>query len=63
MNDPTRPGAVRLRPWFFFGTIALLLFSNACMIGPKYQRPTSPVPPAFKEELPAGWKEAQPNDG
>ena len=41
----------------------MLLFSNACMIGPKYQRPASPASPAFKEELPAGWKEAQPNDG
>ena len=46
-----------------FGTAGLLLFSNACMIGPKYQRPGAPAPPAFKEELPAGWKEAQPNDG
>jgi NodT family efflux transporter outer membrane factor (OMF) lipoprotein len=46
-----------------FGTAALLLFSNACMIGPKYQRPGAPAAPAFKEELPAGWKEAQPNDG
>ncbi len=33
------------------------------MIGPKYQRPGAPASPAFKEELPAGWKEAQPNDG
>jgi len=33
------------------------------MIGPKYQRPSAPAPPAFKEGLPAGWKEAQPNDG
>ncbi len=53
----------RLRPLIVFGTAGLLLFSNACMIGPKYQRPSAPAPPAFKEELPAGWKEAQPNDG
>jgi outer membrane protein TolC len=33
------------------------------MVGPKYQRPGAPAPPAFKEALPAGWKEAQPNDG
>src|ERR1019366_8675267 len=63
MNDLTRQGAVRLRPWLVFGTIPLLLFSNACMIGPKYQRPATPAPPTFKEELPVGWKEAQPNDG
>src|SRR4029077_4146725 len=42
---------------------ALLTASNACMVGPKYQRPTAPAPPAFREALPAGWKEAQPSDG
>ena len=63
MNDLTRQSAGRLRPAIVFGTIGLLLFSNACMIGPKYQRPATPAPPAFKEALPAGWKEAQPNDG
>src|ERR1019366_10330623 len=52
-----------LRSWMVLGTAGLLLFSNACMVGPKYQRPSVPAPPAFKEELPAGWKEAQPNDG
>ena len=52
-----------LRPTIVFGTAGLLLFSSACMIGPKYQRPGAPAPLAFKEELPAGWKKAQPNDG
>ncbi|MCU1275169.1 MAG: efflux system, outer rane lipoprotein NodT family [Bryobacterales bacterium] len=33
------------------------------MVGPKYKRPDAPVSPAFKEPLPQGWKEAQPNDG
>jgi NodT family efflux transporter outer membrane factor (OMF) lipoprotein len=39
------------------------------MVGPKYQRPTAPVPPAYKESPPAnwkemqGWKQAQPNEG
>ena len=46
-----------------WGTAGLLLLSSACMIGPKYQRPGAPAPPAFKEAPPAGWKEAQPNDG
>jgi len=32
------------------------------MVGPNYKRPTAPVPPAFKEMPPDGWKEAQPND-
>jgi len=46
----------------------LLLFSSACMVGPKYQRPTAQVPPAYKEPPPAnwkemqGWKQAQPNE-
>jgi NodT family efflux transporter outer membrane factor (OMF) lipoprotein len=43
-------------------TLALLLLSTACAIGPKYNRPSAPVPPAFKEAPPPGWKEAQPND-
>ena len=41
----------------------LALFSSACMIGPKYKRPTAPPAAAYKESPPAGWKEAQPNDG
>lgn len=46
----------------------LLLFSSACMVGPKYQRPIAPVPPAYKEPPPVdwkgmqGWKQAQPNE-
>jgi NodT family efflux transporter outer membrane factor (OMF) lipoprotein len=46
-----------------WGTAGLLLLSSACMVGPKYQRPGAPAPPAFKEAPPAGWKEAQPDDG
>jgi NodT family efflux transporter outer membrane factor (OMF) lipoprotein len=57
----------RLRPSIVLGTAGLLLILNACMVGPKYQRPSVPAPPAFKEAMPAGWpsawKEAQPNDG
>jgi NodT family efflux transporter outer membrane factor (OMF) lipoprotein len=53
MNNPT----------IVWGTAGLLLLSSACMVGPKYQRPGAPAPPAFKEAPPAGWKEAQPNDG
>jgi NodT family efflux transporter outer membrane factor (OMF) lipoprotein len=47
----------------------LLLASSACMVGPKYQRPSAPVPSAYKELPPPeagqarGWKQAQPNDG
>lgn len=41
----------------------LLLGSTACMVGPNYKRPAAPQTPAYKEPLPEGWKEAQPNDG
>jgi len=50
-------------------TAFCLLFLSSCMIGPKYQRPSAPVPPAYKETPPAnwkemqGWKQAQPNEG
>jgi NodT family efflux transporter outer membrane factor (OMF) lipoprotein len=46
----------------------LLFFSSACLVGPKYQRATAPVPPAYKEAAPdnlkemGGWKVAQPSD-
>jgi NodT family efflux transporter outer membrane factor (OMF) lipoprotein len=41
----------------------ILLLSSGCMVGPKYQRPAAPAPSTYKEPPPAGWKEAQPNDG
>ncbi len=43
--------------------VALALLSSACMVGPKYSRPTAVVPTAFREPPPAGWKEATPGDG
>jgi NodT family efflux transporter outer membrane factor (OMF) lipoprotein len=39
-----------------------MILLSACAVGPHYNRPAAPVPPAFKEPPPAGWKEAQPND-
>ena len=38
----------------------LTLAITGCMVGPKYQRPAAPAPPAFKED--AGWTPAQPAD-
>src|SRR5436305_1293621 len=44
------------------------LLSTGCMVGPNYKRPTAPVPPAYKEQAPPefkeanGWKPAEPND-
>src|ERR1039458_6388741 len=50
--------------------LALLLVSAGGMGGPNYKRPSAPVPPAFKEQPPvnfkeaeaAGWKPSQPGD-
>jgi NodT family efflux transporter outer membrane factor (OMF) lipoprotein len=42
---------------------ALALAGSGCMKGPNYQRPVAAVPQNYKEAPPAGWKEAQPNDG
>lgn len=36
------------------------IFASSCMVGPKYQAPAMPAPPAFKEL--DGWKTAQPAD-
>ena len=53
----------KLRKSGWIAIAGALLFSSGCMVGPNYRRPTAPVPQAFKEPLPDGWKEAQPNDG
>ena len=42
-------------------TGALLILSG-CMVGPNYRRPPAPIPQAFKEPPPDGWKEAKPSD-
>jgi NodT family efflux transporter outer membrane factor (OMF) lipoprotein len=42
---------------------ALVVAGSGCMKGPNYQRPVAAVPQSYKEAPPAGWKEAQPNDG
>ena len=39
---------------------ACILFLSACVVGPKYQRPTAPISPAYKEN--GNWKIAQPKD-
>lgn len=47
---------------------AMVLIESACMVGPKYQRASAPVPQVYKEAPPPkpkeapGWKEAQPNE-
>jgi NodT family efflux transporter outer membrane factor (OMF) lipoprotein len=49
--------------------LAGVLALAGCTPGPQYRQPAAVVPPAFKEQPPAdfkeaqGWKQAQPNDG
>ncbi len=50
-------------------TAALLLIAlSACSVGPKYAKPEVPTPPAYRENPPdqfkeaQGWKTAQPSD-
>jgi len=57
---------VRLRATICFAVTLCLL--NGCMVGPKYHRPSTDSPAAYKELTPAefkdteGWKVAQPKD-
>jgi NodT family efflux transporter outer membrane factor (OMF) lipoprotein len=65
---PNHAGRRRLRVCLWAAAFGLALFSSSCMVGPKYKRPTAPVPTTYKELPPDGsaqastWKEAQPSD-
>jgi NodT family efflux transporter outer membrane factor (OMF) lipoprotein len=50
----------RLRHYGLIIGGVITLAVTGCMVGPKYQRPAAPAPPAFKED--AGWTPAQPAD-
>jgi NodT family efflux transporter outer membrane factor (OMF) lipoprotein len=42
--------------------LAALLLLCGCAVGPDYRRPSAPVPVAFKEAPPKGWKLGTPMD-
>ncbi len=46
--------------FFFFASIATLVFLAGCAVGPNYNRPPAPAPEAYK--TPAPWREAAPKD-
>ncbi len=46
--------------WALAGALAVGLCTAGCVVGPKYQRPSTPAPPAWKTEGP--WREAAPKD-
>jgi NodT family efflux transporter outer membrane factor (OMF) lipoprotein len=56
MSEWIHPGTIVV------GAVSALLSTSACSVSVKYQRPEMPVPPAFRESLPAGWTDAQPSD-
>ncbi len=59
MTQPFANGIVWLRR-FFPILCSGFVFLVGCSVGPKYVRPVTPTPPAYKEN--ANWKPAQPGD-
>ena len=48
---------------FAWAALALLFCGAGCSVGPKYQRPSAPTPPAYSDNGHNGdWKHAQPQD-
>ena len=43
-----------------FAALSLAVALSGCAVGPKYQRPSAPVPQAYKGA--GDWKQAQPNE-
>jgi NodT family efflux transporter outer membrane factor (OMF) lipoprotein len=48
------------KPWLMILQAMAVLQFCGCTVGPKYQRPAAPVPPAYKEV--GNWKQAQPDE-
>lgn len=52
----------------FIALLGMAIFAGACVVGPKYQKPSAPVPAAYKEaqvmtdQEGNTWKEAQPSE-
>jgi len=56
-----------LRPTVAIAAVAALLGLGGCKVGPDYERPDAPVPPAYKEAwkpgpLEKGWRLVRPDD-
>jgi NodT family efflux transporter outer membrane factor (OMF) lipoprotein len=72
LSPPSRPGfggESPASPTCWAAAICIVLLSG-CDVGPKYAKPSTPAPPAFKEAAPAmyssappgTWQPAQPQD-
>ena len=55
-----RPKPPGIRNAACAGAWAALLVTLGCTVGPRYSRPATPVPPAYKET--GAWKQAQPSE-
>ena len=53
---------LRIKPLGLIALAALTLTAAGCTVGPQYKKPSMEVPAGFKEQPPAGWKTAQPQD-
>jgi NodT family efflux transporter outer membrane factor (OMF) lipoprotein len=55
---------IRKNTNWLLGIVAgvLLVLTGCREVGPNYKLPSAPVPQAFKEPPPDGWREAKPND-
>src|SRR5579864_8156294 len=58
-SRPFHPGNLVRRAVFPILCFGLLLIGG-CSVGPKYSKPTTQIPPSYKEN--ANWKPAQPSD-
>jgi NodT family efflux transporter outer membrane factor (OMF) lipoprotein len=58
-SQPFHPGNSVRRTAFRILSFGLLLIGG-CSVGPKYSKPTTQIPPSYKEN--ANWKTAQPSD-
>jgi NodT family efflux transporter outer membrane factor (OMF) lipoprotein len=58
-SQPFHPGNLVRRAVFPILSFGMLLIGG-CSVGPKYSKPTTEIPPSYKEN--ANWKTAQPSD-
>ncbi len=62
-NSPTQKSRVaRAHTIPVLAGFSAIVLLAGCAVGPRYSKPATPVPPAFKEQPPVGWKQAHPAD-
>lgn len=67
-TDMQVPDGKSFPPPLFIALVGLAMFAGACVVGPKYQKPSASIPAAYKEaqvmtdQEGNAWKEAQPSE-